>query len=94
MITKNPEVGKYIVGQSIMTYGFSGTDFGQITKISGNRIYYVNAYGIENYVVKFSAICDTVEEAKKLQIFSKKCVQEVNDLNTKHILQFREFSND
>jgi hypothetical protein len=81
MINKKPAIGRIIFGDSI-TYDFAlfGKPEGVITRISGNRIYYLDKFGKENFLVKFSAVCDTEEEAKMLSDFKKKCVDELREL--------------
>jgi len=91
MITKTPEVGKYLVENSVMTFGCSGSSCGLITKISGKRIYYVNEYDFEKNVMSFSAICDTIEEVKQLQDFSRNCVFEAQELKNRQHDEFLKF---
>jgi hypothetical protein len=81
MINKKPAIGRIIFGESI-TYDFApyGKMEGVINRISGNRIYYIDKFEAEKFLVKFSAVCDTEEEAKMLSNFKKKCVDELREL--------------
>lgn len=76
MIDKNPEVGRWVVLESVLRNGVFG-DCGKITKISGARIYYISSRGESTFCHKFSAICDTQEEATSLR---KKTEQACEDI--------------
>lgn len=82
MIDKNPQVGRYLLKDTIWIHGFCHRG-GLITKISGKRIYIDCEYGspgyerIEpEYVNKFAAVCDTREEMALLIAHARKCLDD------------------
>lgn len=71
-ITNTPEVGKYLVmvAPSPRIYPWYRRG-GAITRISGQRIYYTNQYGVEKFTHDAAAVCDTLEEAEALAVFAE-----------------------
>jgi hypothetical protein len=89
MIDKNPAKGRIILLETSMTDGFVGRS-GLITRISKTRIYYTpltNGRGQqilnekeEKHTYNFTYVCDTQEEAERLQEHSWSCVVAVLNL--------------
>lgn len=97
MIDRKPQVGRYLVKDTVWNHGFCYRG-GLITKISGKRIYINCEYGspgyerVESeYVNKFAAICDTHEEMKMLLAFDSKCREDHKELDKKQFEEWRDF---
>lgn len=70
-ITKTPEVGKILVKCAPSTSAYPWYQpGGKITKISGQRIYYKDADGVERFTHDAAAVCETQAEADELLDFS------------------------
>lgn len=96
MIDKKPAVGRIILLESNLRDGHFGK-MGHITKVANKRIYFVSPKKEEDDTEKeqqtylFSAVCDTMEEAKMLQEFSWACYVEINKLRDKHAAAAKAF---
>jgi hypothetical protein len=97
MIDKNPQVGRYLLKDTIWIHGFCHRG-GLITKISGKRIYIDCEYGspgserVESeYVNKFAAICDTREEMQMLLDHAMKCMVEHREQEKRNLAEWRAF---
>ena len=70
-ITKTPSVGKILVKCAPSTSAYPWYQpGGKITKISGQRIYYKDADGVERFTHDAAAVCETQAEADELLDFS------------------------
>lgn len=99
MIDKNPQVGRYLLKDTIWLHGFCYRG-GLITKISGKRIYIQCEYGSpgyerieEEYVSKFAAICDTREEMQMLLDHGMKCMEEHREQEKRQSAEWAAFFN-
>jgi len=87
MIDKNVEVGRYIVLEFLATDAPYFSPRGKITKISGNRVYFMNKHNEDEHFVSMKsiyAVCDTIEECEMLREFTQNCLKEVWDLKKTH----------
>ena len=70
-ITKTPSVGKILVKCAPSTSAYPWYQpGGKITKISGQRIYYKDADGVERFTHDAAAVCETQAEADEFLDFS------------------------
>lgn len=71
MVDREPSIGRYVVAKSPSTSFFPWFErAGKITKIAGQRIYYVGDDGKEGYMHDFEVVCDTPAEVSALMEFT------------------------
>lgn len=72
-VTKVPEVGKLVLLKAASTEVYPWyREGGEVTRISGQRVYYKDASGKERFTHEVAAVCDTQDEAQRLLDFSER----------------------
>lgn len=80
-VNMEPEVGRIIMPKAHSLAFFPWCERGgRITKVSGQRVYYVDARGKEKHVHGWAAVVDTEQEAEALLSFAVSGKEQIQKL--------------